>query len=238
MHNIYKIQRVGFFKMDDAKIIETYKVLYKKYICSIHKYDNGYFDIQEIKTGDKNFRYDKKINTNIKQRKIQDDLTEKYNTASIITVGSTSNMKTFIHWSYVKIFFDICEFDHSRLEEFLDVKEESKVISLGYKKHPPESRGYVYCMSHPLFDGVYKIGCTRNTPHGRAKQLSGTGHYINFKVEFAKFVSDHEEIESLLHTLFIKYRVNKNREFFKVSLEKINDIFDMLEGDDYIHESD
>ena len=90
-------------------------------------------------------------------------------------------------------------------------------------------------LSHPLFDEVYKIGCTQITPDEREKQLSGTGYYIDFKVELAKYVDDYFGIERLLHTLFNKYRVNNNREFFKLSLKKINDIFEMLEGDEYVY---
>jgi hypothetical protein len=41
-----------------------------------------------------------------------------------------------MHWSYVKTFFDICGFDYSTLEEFLNVNEELKVMK------PPTIKDY------------------------------------------------------------------------------------------------
>jgi vacuolar-type H+-ATPase subunit H len=122
--------------MEDSKISESKKVIYKTHYRVIHKYDNGYFDIQEIKTGDKNFRYQDKIDKSTKQKNIRNNLFEKYGKKTIVKLGTSSDVKTFMHWSYVKTFFDICGFDYSNLEEFLNVAEEFKVIT------PPVIKDY------------------------------------------------------------------------------------------------
>jgi hypothetical protein len=96
-----------------------------------------------------------------------------------------------------------------------------------------EKRGYVYCLSHPLYDGVYKIGMTTRCPKERAADLSSTGHYIDFVVEFAKLVDDCRCIEKTLHTLLSKYRVRSGREFFKLPLDKIKTVFDLVDGEDF-----
>jgi hypothetical protein len=96
-----------------------------------------------------------------------------------------------------------------------------------------ETNGYVYCLSHPLYDGVYKIGMTTKCPKERAGELSATGHYIDFVVEFAKLVDDCRCIEKTLHNLLSKYRVRSGREFFKLPLNKIKTVFDLVDGEDF-----
>ena len=95
------------------------------------------------------------------------------------------------------------------------------------------SVGYVYCMSHVLFDQVYKVGKTSRDPKKRALELSGTGHYINFKVEFAKLVDSCHDVEQALHHTLDEFRINKNREFFKMPLCNIKKEFDLVKGNWY-----
>lgn len=95
------------------------------------------------------------------------------------------------------------------------------------------SVGYVYCMSHVLFDQVYKVGKTSRDPKKRALELSRTGHYINFKVEFAKLVDSYHDVEKALHHTLDEFRINKNREFFKIPLCDIKKEFDLVTGDWY-----
>jgi hypothetical protein len=93
--------------------------------------------------------------------------------------------------------------------------------------------GYIYCLSNDSYKDTYKIGFTKNDPIARMIQLNTTGLLTPFKLEFAKQVINHQEKEKKLHLIFDKYRVNKNREFFKVDLKEIKQLFDLIDGEWY-----
>jgi len=95
--------------------------------------------------------------------------------------------------------------------------------------------GYIYCLSNPLYNGIYKVGMTENDPKVRKEQLNTTGVPLPFKIEFAKKVNDYKEKEKLLHKLLTQYgeRINPRREFFKISLEEIKAFFDLMDGEIY-----
>jgi hypothetical protein len=95
--------------------------------------------------------------------------------------------------------------------------------------------GYIYCMSNPIYNGIYKVGITENDPKIRKEQLNTTGVPLPFRIEFAKKVKDYKEKEKLLHKLLTQYgeRINPKREFFKISLEEIKAFFDLMDGEIY-----
>lgn len=95
--------------------------------------------------------------------------------------------------------------------------------------------GWVYCLSHPSFEGIYMIGKTQLSPDTRALEMGGNGHFLEYKVECAKFVDDHYKMESALHTILSEHRVRHDRDFFIIPLEKIVQLFDMLGGEEYVH---
>ena len=96
-----------------------------------------------------------------------------------------------------------------------------------------DETGYIYCLSNESYKDTYKIGFTKNDPHIRASQLNTTGILFPFKLEFAKQVKNHQDKEKKLHNIFDKYRVNKSREFFKIELKEIRQLFDLIDGDWY-----
>lgn len=94
-----------------------------------------------------------------------------------------------------------------------------------------ESKNYtLYCMINPTMPGVCKIGCTTNPVIHRAKQLSSTSHYTDFKVEFYIHVEDSMiKYEKLLHDLLDSEgfkRINPKREFFRCEPKDIKKYFD------------
>jgi hypothetical protein len=93
-----------------------------------------------------------------------------------------------------------------------------------------EESGYIYCLSNESYKDTYKIGFTKNDPLARMVQLNTTGLLYPFKLEFAKQVKNYQEKEKKLHNIFDKYRVNKNREFFKIELKEIKQLFDLIDG--------
>ena len=93
--------------------------------------------------------------------------------------------------------------------------------------------GYIYCLSNESYKDTYKIGFTKNDPLTRMAQLNTTGLLYPFKLEFAKQVKNYQDKEKKLHLIFDKYRVNKNREFFKIELKEIKQLFDLIDGEWY-----
>jgi hypothetical protein len=97
-----------------------------------------------------------------------------------------------------------------------------------------ELDGYIYCLSNPSYDGIYKIGFTKNTDLcERTRQLYTTGVIHPFQIECAKKVYNCSHKEKLIHRYFDEFRVMSNREFFNVELDKIKLLFDIIDGDEY-----
>ena len=78
--------------------------------------------------------------------------------------------------------------------------------------------GYVYVLFNPALKDQVKIGKTTNSPEERAAELSTTGLPHSFVVAYAERVSDCDRVERLVHDKLGEYRVNPNREFFRVSV--------------------
>jgi hypothetical protein len=93
--------------------------------------------------------------------------------------------------------------------------------------------GYIYCLSNESYKDTYKIGFTKNDPHTRMSKLNTTGLLYPFKLEFAKQVKNYQDKEKKLHLIFDKYRVTKSREFFKMELKEIKQLFDLIDGEWY-----
>ncbi len=92
--------------------------------------------------------------------------------------------------------------------------------------------GYIYCLSNPSYGhNVFKIGFTERTPFERMDDLYTTGIPYPFKLEFAKEMEHSYETEQKIHRLLYDFRMNKNREFFRISFEIIKSIFDKFEGE-------
>lgn len=97
------------------------------------------------------------------------------------------------------------------------------------------SKGWIYCMSNPSMPGLLKIGQTKSCPTLRAKELFKTGVPLPFHVEMAKKVQDYEKREKTIHKLLenLSHRINPKREFFRVELEHVKLIFDLMDGEDF-----
>lgn len=103
--------------------------------------------------------------------------------------------------------------------------------------------GYIYCFSNDTMEGVYKIGFTTRTPLMRLKEANrgDTWSLSNkFTIEFAKEVGDCREKERKIHKLLslVGERVCDNREFFKISLDVVRSVFELMDGRWYNIESD
>lgn len=96
--------------------------------------------------------------------------------------------------------------------------------------------GHVYIISNigAFGEGVYKIGLTRRLdPRDRILELSGAAVPFRYDIHGMIFTEDAPALESKLHTYFDDKRVNKvnkRKEFFRVSLDEIEQAINEIEG--------
>ena len=85
----------------------------------------------------------------------------------------------------------------------------------------PQNYGIVYIITNPAMPDIVKIGMTnRDTVDVRLKELYNTSVPLPFDCEYACKVSDCEKVEKVLHIAFHPYRIQTQREFFKINPEQ------------------
>ena len=83
---------------------------------------------------------------------------------------------------------------------------------------------YVYIMSNACYDDdVFKIGWTSRHPFQRISQLN-TGAPTPFIVELVIVTLEGCKLEKQIHTHLKQYRMETNREFFKISKDTLREI--------------
>jgi hypothetical protein len=82
-------------------------------------------------------------------------------------------------------------------------------------------KGIVYVLTNECMPGLIKIGRTSDGVEQRLKTLNTTAVPIPFKCHFAAEVEDCVSVERKLHFIFSDSRVATNREFFRMSPEKV-----------------
>ncbi len=82
--------------------------------------------------------------------------------------------------------------------------------------------GFIYILGNPMFSrNVLKIGLTRKSSSQRAKGLSrSTAIPLDFVVRREIPVEDVDIAERRIHLMLDQFRINPNKEFFKISLSK------------------
>ena len=124
----------------------------------------------------------------------------------------------------------------SLLEEQLKEAEERLIRAKSMAEQT--RRGFVYVISNigAFGDGVYKIGLTRRLdPQERVDELSGASVPFPFDVHAMCFSDDAPALENALHKRFSNHRVNAvqlRKEFFRVTLNEIQDAIQELSGND------
>ncbi len=80
-----------------------------------------------------------------------------------------------------------------------------------------DKEGFVYVLSNKSMPGLLKIGYSKNVSE-RVKQLSNTSIPTPFKCEYYIYSENCAKLEKMVHLALSMYRVNDDREFFKLSL--------------------
>ncbi len=83
-----------------------------------------------------------------------------------------------------------------------------------------EGSEYVYVLKNEFMPGLLKIGYTYNDPSLRANQLFKTGVPGEFEIVHTSRCFNGMRVEKAVHEALKRFRVRKDREFFKVDLEK------------------
>lgn len=78
----------------------------------------------------------------------------------------------------------------------------------------------VYVLTNEAMPGLIKIGRSADVL-ARLKQLDNTSLPLPYECHYAAQVDNAVEVERLLHQLFADHRVRPNREFFRLSPEKV-----------------
>jgi hypothetical protein len=99
----------------------------------------------------------------------------------------------------------------------------------------PTPIGYLYCFSNPSMPGILKVGMTLRTPEERLAEANRPDTFkppTNYRLEFAKRVTDPRAKEATLHGLLASFaiQVNKNREFFRVPVDEVRRFFNLMDG--------
>jgi hypothetical protein len=93
--------------------------------------------------------------------------------------------------------------------------------------------GYVYCFSTQAYPDLFFISAGTKKPNEKADELFSEGVLYPFKVEVAKQVPVLEGKLTSLQRLLAKLgeRISPNRDFFRVSLETVQTLFDLVDGE-------
>ena len=80
--------------------------------------------------------------------------------------------------------------------------------------------GYVYVLTNDAMPGLVKIGRSEDVKTRIDKLSSHTGVPVRFTRKFCCEVQNCEEVETVLHNALKPYRINPDREFFKIDPEQ------------------
>ena len=94
--------------------------------------------------------------------------------------------------------------------------------------------GYVYAFSTESMPGIFKIGMTERTPEKRLSEANGSDEFkppLPYVIAIYKKVNNCKETEKKIHALLSDKRINPHREFFKITIEELNEIFNNIDGE-------
>lgn len=96
-----------------------------------------------------------------------------------------------------------------------------------------KGEGIVYILSNEAMPDLIKIGLTtRNELQSRINELYTTSVPVPFTCEYASRVDDCAKVEQALHQAFSTERINPNREFFRMSVERLIPILRLVEKEE------
>lgn len=92
----------------------------------------------------------------------------------------------------------------------------------------------VYIIKFEAYPGIYKVGCSKNIAKRFQQIKSDTLILGNVELLYSKKFINYKTAEKEIHQKLKKYRVQENREFFKVNWKTIKTIIDSTQDKNII----
>lgn len=94
----------------------------------------------------------------------------------------------------------------------------------------------IYVIQFDIYPGIYKVGCSGNI-NKRVKQIETDSILLGkAKLVYSKEFKDYLRAEKEIHNTLQSYRVQQNREFFKVDLKIIKEVIDQINPELFLQE--
>ena len=107
------------------------------------------------------------------------------------------------------------------------IEEYAKAAAEAKKDGSGAERGVLYVMRCvAMSDEIYKVGWTSKTADERARELSTTGIPVPFEVVNSWKHQDPAALEVSVHALLDPYRVQGNREFFRIPYARLKELIE------------
>jgi len=102
-----------------------------------------------------------------------------------------------------------------------------------------EDEGYIYCISNASMPNILNIGITWIMPQQKLYDINGLFGIWKpptpYTLEFAKRVLNIENKRNTIYKLLSQFRVNPKQRFFRVSIEEVQTLFDLMDGDYWVN---
>jgi len=92
--------------------------------------------------------------------------------------------------------------------------------------------GYLYCFSNDCMPDVFNVGMTTRNPNIKLNDANEHDNWrppVPYKIQIVKKVKEPRDKNIKLQKVLNKYHIEQN--FYKITLEEINNIFDLIEGE-------
>ena len=113
-------------------------------------------------------------------------------------------------------------------------KEELKETALeisrnALRQYNKQKDGYVYVISNPAWKGWYKVGMAVDS-QDRCGSYQTSSPHRDYRLEYSKYFLNRKVAEEIAHDVISVISLDRNGEWFKVSVNKIRKI---IKGIDY-----
>ena len=113
-------------------------------------------------------------------------------------------------------------------------KEELKETALeisrnALRQYNKQKDGYVYVISNPAWKGWYKVGMPVDS-QDRCGSYQTSSPHRDYRLEYSKYFLNRKVAEEIAHDVISEISLDRNGEWFKVSVNKIRKI---IKGIDY-----
>ena len=113
-------------------------------------------------------------------------------------------------------------------------KEELKETALeisrnALRQYNKQKDGYVHVISNPAWKGWYKVGMAVDS-QDRCGSYQTSSPHRDYRLEYSKYFLNRKVAEEIAHDVISEISLDRNGEWFKVSVNKIRKI---IKGIDY-----